>query len=176
MKMQDRLNRIFNECYKQLQDIGIPLGKVGKVVLVHKFSLWGRCVNLLDEYKIEIDSLLMKPKYERGLRTVIMHELLHTCPNCITHSKEWKQYAKIVTDTCGYSINVTDDYYQLGISTKDYIRYLQPKYAFECLNCGLVVAKSRACHMTKHYVLYRCSSCGGFLLKISEDRLKKLKG
>lgn len=176
MKMQDRLNRIFNECYEQLKAINIPVGKVGKVVLVHKFSIWGRCVNLIDEYKIEIDSLLVEPKYERGLRTVILHELLHTCPGCISHTPKWKQFAKKVTDTYGYTIQVSDDYYQLGISTKDYIKYLKPKYAFKCMDCGMVVVKSRACHMTKHYILYKCSRCGGFLLRIPENELKKMKG
>lgn len=174
--MEERINRIFNECVEQLQKIDIPLGKVNKVVIVHDSMRWGRCTNLIDYYKIEIDSLLTDPKYEKGLRKVIMHELLHTCPNCITHNSEWKKLAKKVTEAYGCNIQVTDGYYDLGISTKDYVKYQQPKYAFYCIDCGTVVLKTRACHMTRHYILYRCSKCGGILLKMPEDKLRRMKG
>lgn len=38
------------------------------------------------------------------LKEVIVHELIHTSPRCISHGKAWRKYAKMMNDSYGYSL------------------------------------------------------------------------
>lgn len=75
-------------CLNQLQALNIPYGHIVSIVpQFKKCNWWGRCTRMSEkEYQIKIHGRLLSGDIPIGvLRQTIIHEILHTCPECFNH-------------------------------------------------------------------------------------------
>lgn len=165
-KEQARLNKTALECIKELDKLNIPYGFVNEFKINSRAKKrWGRASKKGDIYAIEISESLLDGEHNEGLKDTIFHELLHTCPNCMNHGSQWKQYAKKVNDTLGYNISRVSSAESKGFNDAE-LTIKESKYLFQCQKCGALIGKSRQSRFTRNWTLYRCGNCGGELEKI----------
>lgn len=181
MALQEKLERVFAECIDEMDAIDIPYGNIVKVEVNFRAERrWGQCRKRGTEYTININAdLLGNEASEKGLRETIIHEILHTCPNCMCHTGEWKRLAELVSDCYPYDITRTASAEDVGMSA-EYIerkreerieRKMNAKYRFHCAGCGVKITRNRESRFTKHWEWYRCSKCGGNIVCDSHVRL-----
>lgn len=173
-QMNERLEKVFRECIDEMNAIEIPFGRITEVTVNYRAKKrWGQCARTVGvygfEFSINIRAELCHPDAsERGLKETIVHEILHTCPDCFCHTGEWKRLAELVNDCYGYNVKriasaadleMTDFFKEHGEIQK--IAY---KYTIVCKKCGKVVAmRRRECDLTKYPMLYSHRACGGSL-------------
>lgn len=105
----------------------------------------------------------MKPKY---LMDTLAHELIHTCKGCDNHSVLFIKYANMLNKAFGYNITAMADE---NNETDSYIidaMINSAKYQVQCKKCGLIVGRNRMCRSIEHPEYYRCSKCGGDIVRI----------
>lgn len=176
-QMEKRLEEVFNECIDEMIAIDIPFGKITDVTVNYRAkSRWGQCQKGYDYrvgtiYKININADLCHPDAsERGLKETIIHEILHTCHNCMCHTGEWKRLAELVNDCYGYNVKRADTTEDKGMNDfyREHEEYAKKKptwkYTIVCKNCGKVIGhKARVCKITRYPHLYCHKGCGGNL-------------
>ena len=154
------LKSALNECKKELDALNIPYGPVVSITPnTTAASRWGQCRRLYNgTYTINISTRLLRENVPiNGLKSTIMHELLHTCPNSFNHGKTWKRYAEQVNSKYGYNVQRCDTSNDKGV-----VEIISDvKFAYKCLGCGAIVVRNRASNFTKHPENYRCSACRG---------------
>lgn len=107
-------------------------------------------------YGIEI-SIHLKDKSIDIIRSVIAHELLHTCPNCINHGEIWKHYAEIASKLLNISIERTMNEQLVEKRSKNY------KYMVKCVSCNNEIYREKLSNLVKFPSDYKCAFCGGAL-------------
>lgn len=167
------LNVVAIECMRELEIIGIKCGNVIKLEAnTRAMKRWGQCTCLGgNNYAISINVILLRDDTNiDGLKNTIIHELLHTCPNCMKHTGEWKELAEKVNKYYGYNIKRVSSSDEKGVEpeAKRLInaKKKEAKYKFQCCNCGIIVSRKRASDFTKNPNNYRCGKCGGKFKKI----------
>lgn len=85
-------------------------------------------------YKIQIADYLVRNGSEEFIKNTIAHEYLHTCPDCMNHGEQWKEYAKQVADV--FTITTYGNYADAGISNEQMREIRKPKYIAFCTECG----------------------------------------
>ena len=99
-------NALMKEIYEEVRALGIPVsGNIEPEVQINTRAKkrYGRCMRLHGEkyeYRIEVSAYL-EDKDENCVRSVLAHELLHTCPRCMNHKLLWKTYAGSAHETHG---------------------------------------------------------------------------
>lgn len=177
-QMENRLEVVFRECIDELNAIEIPFGRISKITVNYRAkSRWGQCVRREDVYgfvySINIRAELVHPDaYEKGLKETIIHEILHTCPDCFCHTGEWKRLADLVNDCYGYNVKRAASAADLGMTEfyckHEEVKRMQWKYTVVCKKCGKVVAvRNRECDITKFPALYTHTTCGSHLRVIA---------
>ena len=105
-------------------------------------------------FKISLNKLLVECGTDEQIKSTILHELIHTMPNCFNHQKQFKA--------------MCDKYYNLANIRKSQefdsvlIRKARVNYKYKivCENCGEVLAyRDRATKVIKHYDRYVCKKC-----------------
>ena len=175
-QMEKRLEEVFNECIEEMNAIEIPFGRIVEITVNYRAkSRWGQCQMKRDCYgrcyRININAdLLHVDAPEKGLKETIIHEILHTCPDCWCHTGEWKRLANLVNDCYGYNVKRCNSSEEKGMDEfyKQYeeLARKQPtwKYTIKCKSCGKIVGrKQKACKITRYPQCYRCASCYGML-------------
>lgn len=187
--MQNKLERLYNDCIKELKSIKIDITNplVGDIDI--RFSKgnpkrYGCCKQEdpdKDYYHIVRKGKNISIKYDRFkkhhieiskwvmslndeiIKNTIMHEIIHCFPGCNNHQGTFKSYANYINQKLGYDIS------RLGNREADYrksnIEYnkktVNYKYKIICQKCGQVFYRQRMKkNLIKHY---RCSKCGGKL-------------
>lgn len=111
-KTDERLNRMLAECIELMKELGVPISDsiCPEVKLVGTHSYYGRCnpegsLKRFTEfdYYIEISGHTLQ-NTEKSLRNTLIHELIHTVPDGLCHTGEWKKWAKYVSEKTGYNI------------------------------------------------------------------------
>ena len=179
-QMEKRLEKVFNECIDEMNAIDIPFGKITEVTVNYRAkSRWGQCCKRYDYmigtiYKININADLCHPDAsEKGLKETIIHEILHTCPDCMCHTGEWKRLAELVNDCYGYNVKRADSSEDKGMDEfyrahEEINKQREWKYTIRCNGCGKIVGRKRkACKITMYPQNYRCASCHGTLKVIA---------
>ena len=160
------LQKCYNECRAELDSIGI---KYGNIISIQSANLpstvWGRCIKNGDIYKIQINKILLESTESyKGLKNTIIHEMLHSCPNSMRHTGNWKNLAGIVNSKLGYFVSRCTSSEELGIKIdameQDY------KYACKCNRCGMVFGRNRICDFIKYPSHYTHKNCGGTFVRI----------
>ena len=164
------LDLFFERAMIDVEEAGIVPGNIVKVEIntraksrwgqakYEKYSYdWNKC-----KYSINISSVLLDehtPDY--GLEETLIHEILHTCENCMDHKKTWNKYVDIMNKKYGYHIKRTDSPEDKGIDSKSEF-YLKSayKYRLTCKQCGKVYYRNRLDYDVKYY---SCNKCKGKL-------------
>jgi len=188
--MEKKLNKLYNECIKELETIGIKIienkqiGNIDIKIAVRSNKRYGCCkqenpdkssaktkiigrkkyiyYEKFMEHHIEISKWVMELD-DDIIKNTIMHELIHCFPNCNNHGKIFKNYAKFINQQLNYNIQT------VGNKKEDYkksnLEYLEQKanykYKIVCLKCGIMIYRQR---LKKDLIKkYRCGKCGGKL-------------
>lgn len=115
---------------------------------------WGYCKCINGQYEINIMRLLGKDDTISidTVMGIILHELIHTCPNCMNHGKLWKLYKNRIEKNYAYKIYVKCNANDLNI---------KPRYMIKCRKCG-----NKQKYVTRpRKVKYRCLNCGSTKMK-----------
>ena len=111
------------------------------------------------KYKIEVGEMLLQTD-EKLMKTILAHEVIHTCYGCYNHGKSWKTYAQKMNQESGYHIKTTTTYEELGISAPK--KNKKVNYEIQCQKCGMIFYRQRKSKLIKNINQYRCK-CGGKL-------------
>ena len=156
-----------NFCMEKLDEIGIPYNHVEEFTINTRARRWGLCSLRYGKYYIQINvTLLDERNGEDGLINTILHELLHTCPNCMDHGAQWKFWAEKVRKAYGYNIKRTSDNDEKEVTTGNLNYHKREyKYLVYCKKCGKLVGKrKRKCDVLDNIGRYRHGGgCGGNL-------------
>lgn len=153
----EKLERLFKECIREVESLGIRPSKRIDSVKVNKRAKrrLGCCkkvlINMLPGFQIEIASRLLGGE-ELLIKEVLIHEILHTCKSCFNHGKTWKEYAEKVNNAYRYHVSRTADY----SGTEEIYRY-----RIVCKNCGNVIFRIRKSQVVNAPENYRCGKCKG---------------
>lgn len=188
--MEEKLNKLYNDCIKELESIGLKITNNDKVGIIditiakRNSKRYGCC---RQEDPVETDYHIKRHKndfkivYHRFrkhhieiskwvmdlddviIKNTIIHEILHCLPNCNNHGKLFQDYASHINQKLGYNITT------LGNKEADYKRsnlnyeedHRNYNYKIICKECGAVIYRQR---LKKDLIKkYRCSRCGGKL-------------
>ena len=186
--MQEKLERLYNECIEELNSIGIDINNeaVGEIDIniakrnlkrygcckqeepdknyFHKLRKGRHIIVKYDRFKkhhIEISKWVMELD-DKIIKNTIIHEIIHCFPNCNNHGEEFKKYAKFINEKLGYNIsrvgNKEEDYKKSNLL---YVKQNTAKYKIVCQKCGQMYYRQR---LRKNFTkYYRCGICGGKL-------------
>ena len=165
------LKKLFKECKEELDVIGVDYGKINSVDVNNEFTkTWGMCKYKTYSsnwktcvYNIEISAKLLQDDVPtKSAKNVLIHEILHTCEDCMCHTGEWKRLANLVND-CYSCYNIkrcsSNEEYGVEINHDDF------KYELQCTECGHIFGHHRMCRSIQHPEYYKCN-CGGKLKRI----------
>ena len=115
-KTDERINQMLAECMVLMKEIGCPISEsiCPEVRLTGTHCYYGRCCPkgslkrcIEYDYYIEISGHTLH-NTEKSLRNTLIHELIHTVPNGLCHTGEWKKWAKFVSEKTCYNIQHYD--------------------------------------------------------------------
>ena len=126
-------------CKAQLKTIGIEVGEIADVEInTKKKTCYGQCSRsrITGKYTIRMMTHLNSFRTPQEVQNTVMHELLHTLPNCLNHSPLWKAQASKVNRLLGYNITTR------SALTEDMVQERQKvaPWALKCECCGVIVA------------------------------------
>lgn len=137
MTNSQKLQTAFNEGREICEDLNIPIGCVKSIKENPRLSsTWGRCRKATQHtYEIEIRSRLLADDVpHKVLMNTMLHELIHTCKNCMNHGEVFKRYAKRLNDI-GYDVQT----YVTQAEHKAVYDEPKPfKYMVVCEDCGKI--------------------------------------
>jgi SprT-like family. len=153
------LQRLFLESKMELDAIGIEYSKnIVSCDVTNRTAIFGNCRKSGNNYYILISKQLLQDNItDEATKETIIHELLHTCKNCMCHTGEWKRLAQLVSD-CYYKYDITRT---SSFESKGIERQVAYKYTCKCKKCGKIVGKTRMCDFIKYPNLYTHTNCGG---------------
>ena len=111
-KTDTRINQMLAECITLLKNLNVPISNsiCPTVKLIGSRRTLGRCCAKGSrkkyteyDYYIEISGHTLNNP-EKSLQNTIIHELLHTIPDGMCHTGEWKKWAKYVSNKTAYTI------------------------------------------------------------------------
>lgn len=155
------LSKVFNDCMDLCSELNIPIANgIAIETNTRAHSFYGKCKLHNNFYTIEINAdLLNEQNPLEALETTILHELCHTCPDCMNHGSQWIRWATRINIATGYNIKRTSTTEEKGLTY-----FQQPKaevkYICTCEKCGSRWERKRASNITKHPEKYACP-CGG---------------
>lgn len=151
-----------------LQDCGIPYGNVVSVEPNSRFrARWGDCTynRITGEFRIRISTYLLEDDIpDRALLDTLLHEYLHTCPECQNHGAVWKRYAAKINARYGYAIKRINSEKEKEVPEgRIQHRHMERKYQLQCCGCGKIIRYARRTGTYMSPGRYRCATCGGKL-------------
>lgn len=154
---------MYHKALEILDDLNIEYGNIIEVKLNYRAkNRFGQCRknNLTNTYSLNFNYLIFDDNAnDVAIMNTIIHEVLHTCKDCMTHRNEWKRLANYVTRNTKYTITRTNSYADFGIERPK--KEKKHNYVFVCEDCGQVIIRERASNFTKNHHAYRCGKCGG---------------
>lgn len=171
------VRKVFNECVMEMKRINMDISdRIVKVSVNGRLSrALGRCKMIRNaygnRYEIEINPCMLGDEVEiQATKNTIMHELIHTCPDCMNHGYEWKRRADRVNRMLGYNIQTMSEVEALEAAGVQ-LRKTGYKYAAICNECGCTAKMWKRWNSTIENIgSYRCGQCRGNLHIISLDK------
>ena len=121
---------LVNESYEILNSLNIPYYDRNFVNFKWNGRIstkWGYCRKVNNGFEISICSRLGEDDIKRKkILSVILHEILHTCPGCFNHGAQWKTYGKLIKINYGIKIKKESSAEELNVPYK---------YILKCKNC-----------------------------------------
>ncbi|MEE0956504.1 MAG: hypothetical protein UH734_00300 [Ruminococcus sp.] len=160
------LERYALECMEELDRLNIKYSpNISFVINTRAKARFGLCERIGNSYVIEISQLLLDERVDekKGLKSTIMHELLHTCRGCMKHTGRWAELSKTVNEAYGYNIKRATNPTERGIPEE---LQIPAKHLVQCDECGALIPRQRMSALIKQPEKYRCAKCGGRLTRI----------
>lgn len=164
------LEKILDECSVEMRAAGIPIAKVRDISYSERMKTsYGICKKRITRsmgrevgspsFRIVISARLKGLEAGDGprkvLKSAVMHELIHTCPDGWEHGNRFLYYAAIMNSR-GYTIQVKGNLENVdGVAPAKI-------YRVRCTECGCEFARMTNSKLIKHPEMYRCR-CGGRL-------------
>jgi len=124
--------RLVEESKAELNSINIPYSKHIHWGTMNKSRVWGNCKKIgKNTYEIRINTALFETADDHNIKTTIIHELLHSCKDCMKHTGQWKVYANKVNKYLGYNITRCTSASEKGVAS-----IIPYKYKVVCEDCG----------------------------------------
>lgn len=121
----------------------------------------------MELFTIQISSRLLADEIkEEATFNTMIHELLHTCPDCMNHGDKWKKWANIVNENTIYNIKRTTSSAEKGIE----MPVKTPKYTVTCTDCGREWFYNRAGAVIQSIRRCRCPYCRTTHLTYEQNR------
>lgn len=166
----ETLNAWLGQVIAEARALGIPVSAriEGKVVVNHRAKARFGCCRKLPgitgaRFQIEISKAVQEAP-EPTVRSILAHEILHTCPGCMNHQARWQSFGEAMGKSYGYTVSRTGTYPGLGLSDPRIQRAY--RYVICCEGCGRKIFRQRKSRVVQSPHLYRCR-CGG-LLRLEE--------
>ena len=159
------LNVYIKYCTDLLDTCNIPYEKrITWSINNRATGRWGQCRKRNGRYSINISSVLLNENSnEKDLINTVIHELIHTCPDCMNHGNTWKTYANKVNRKYGYDISRTNRGDDNSAKIMMENKITKSKYVCYCEKCGTEFYYQRWCNVTKYPERYKHTGCGGSL-------------
>jgi len=156
--------RLQKECLDEVIAAGITPGNIVEwKINTRAKTRWGKCTKerATGNCIIEISNRLLEDDRisEKDCKTTMIHEILHSCKDCMAHTGKWKEYATIMNLKYGYNIKRVTKGEEKGVENHT-SKSMPYKYRYRCSRCGQLVMKKKACKFTKYYRNYTCGICG----------------
>ena len=126
---------------------------------------YGQCKKLADHFfEISINKAFARVCDIRDVKNTIVHEILHSLPNGMTHKGAWKRYANTVNYKLPhYHITRTNSYEGYAEAKPD------AKYVMYCPDCGREWKRYKKTEMITHILKgnnrrYHCPDCKTLVL------------
>lgn len=151
------------ECMEELDALNVQYGKISKwEINTRAKKRWGQCQNEGNGYySISISVRLLADDIDDiATKTTILHELLHTCENCMNHGKEWQRLADKVNRAYGYNIKRCTSCEEKGVEQ------VKANYVIACPCCGTKWEYIRMTKAVQNPGRYRCGKCRKELVRI----------
>lgn len=162
LEMKD-FEALIKQCIKEVEQAGIKPGKIDVwKINTRSKKRWGQCTKHTDgTIEIQIAHRLLADDRitEKACKETIIHELLHSCPECSGHTGKWREYAACMNRLYGYHIKRVTSGEEKGV--ENYTAKRQPaRYVLVCRYCRKGIERKQKCKLTKYYRNYSCPWCG----------------
>lgn len=172
------VNQLLKKAIQQVKAAGIqPGSRIDPEVIINdKTNTWlGLCSStkykpIPYNFQISLRSILLNAN-EKAVMEVLVHEVLHTCKDCMNHGPLWKSYASKMNKKYGYNIKRTVTLKELGIEN-DEATISNAKYVIKCKKCDNKFLRNRKSKITENCSWYTCN-CGGDLELIKSPTMNK---
>ena len=161
--------KVYDDCRKICLELNIPIADCIMVKVNSRAKKrWGLCtLECQDEYVIEISNRLLDDSIsEEATFNTMIHELLHTCPNCMNHGKEWKKWADVVNRNTKYTIKRTTSCAEKGVERE--VKF--PKYTVTCNLCNAEWHYNRVGNVIQNLNRCKCPYCNKRSLSYIQNR------
>lgn len=185
--MEEKLNRLYRECIKELNMVGIDIldekyyGKIDISISKRNNKRYGCCrqeepdkrykaiikrgrrkiirYERFNRHHIEISKWVLELE-DNIIKNTIIHELIHCIPYCNNHGSEFKKYAKLINNTYGYDISrVGDKKRDYEKSNLEYNEGSKYNYRVVCKGCKQEFYRQRINKdFAKKYICGKCKS------------------
>ena len=185
--MEEKLNRLYLECIKELNMVGIDIldekyyGKIDISIAKRNNKRYGCCrqeepdkrykaiikrgrkkiirYERFNRHHIEISKWVLVLE-DNILKNTIIHELIHCIPYCNNHGIEFKKYAKLINNAYGYDISrVGDKKRDYEKSNLEYNEGQKYNYRVVCKGCKQEFYRQRINKdFVKKYICGKCKS------------------
>ena len=159
------LYKVYSDCVSICERHKIPIADVVHIEVNSRAKKrWGLCTKNSDEsFTIQISNRLLKDDVsEEATFNTMIHELLHTCPNCMNHGAEWKMWANVINRNTKYNIKRTTSCAEKGIEAP------APKYIVACRICNHKWNYNRAGTVIKSISRCKCPYCKDYTLFVKD--------
>lgn len=153
----DFLDNLYQASKLLLDELGINTPTV-RLTTLNSCRTLGQTRKRSDRFEIAINNSMISNAPVQSLIETMVHELLHTLPNCFNHGPVWKRHVFKVNDAFGTSISrLATVNFELG-QEEPY------KYKVTCNDCNKIVARyKRMGKVLKNLKECTCGLCGGEL-------------
>ena len=157
------LDELFKKALEICDAEEIPYRKINSIKANNRLTKsWGRCLTRYHtEFDIEVRGKILNKSLfpdERGIMEVILHEIIHTCPDCWNHGALFKEYGGRL-EKYGYNVgSATTNPEKLGADSIAYSAAF--RYMVKCPKCGYTIGKDKMCDLIKYPSIYSHTPCG----------------
>ena len=165
-QFEKRVNKLLLEVIDEAKSVGIPISSninLNVIINTRAKNRFGACrrkiINNKEHFQIEIGSALNNCT-DFQIKSLLAHEILHTCPRCYNHGQTWKAYSDILNKKYKYQIKRVSDPKEFNIQNiQKEVKY---RYKIICTKCGNEIYRQKRTKVIANIENYRCK-CGGRL-------------
>lgn len=172
----NRLHNLYVKAVQIMHSIDLPIN-VSEIKIKFNNRLtnsFGRTeYDVFDKlYTIDINKKYFESSSDKDVLNMLLHELIHTLPNGMTHGKEFKNYIKRLHNI-GYDIDVEQKQSDLNLNTDK--MFETSNYVIRCTKCGHMVYFDRINDIIRNPSHYHHKEDGGVFELIKNKKPIKNK-